>query len=265
MSRAALPAPVELRVLIVDDERLAREKLWRFLTEADAVRVVGEAANGKEAVTRIRKERPDVIFLDVQMPGMDGFGVIEELATDAVPAVVFVTAHDEYAIRAFEVEAIDYLLKPFDRLRLHESLDRVRRQLGQEPALFMEKLRRLLGTGSARVAWPALQRIAVRSGGRIQSLRVDEVHWFEAADNYLRVHTTGAAHLIRETLTALEKSLDPNVFIRIHRSAIVRIESIREVDSLFHGDYEAVLRTGKRLPVGRKYRDRLIDAMGSRR
>jgi two-component system LytT family response regulator len=250
-------------VLIVDDERLARDKLRRFLAEADAVRVVGEAANGAEAVERIQEQHPDLVFLDVQMPGMDGFDVIEELPAEALPAVVFVTAHDEYAIRAFDVEAIDYLLKPFDRLRFRQALDRVRRQLGHEPGQLVEKLRRLLGSAGDERG-PTLRRIAVRSGGRIQSLRVEEIHWFEAADNYLRVHTAKAAHLIRETLSALERRLDPSLFIRIHRSAIVRIESIREVESLFHGDYEVVLGTGVRLPVGRKFRDRLVEAMGGR-
>lgn len=254
---------MELRVLIVDDERLARDKLRRFLKEAEAVRVVGEAANGAEAVERIQEQHPDVVFLDVQMPGMDGFGVIEELPAEALPAIVFVTAHDEYAIRAFEVEAIDYLLKPFDRLRLRQALDRVRRQLREEPEQLMDKLRRLLGS-AADEREAVLRRIAVRSGGRIQSLKVEEIHWFEAADNYLRIHTARAVHLIRETLSALERRLDPAVFIRIHRSAIVRIESIREVESLFHGDYEVVLGSGERLPVGRKYRDRLVEAMGGR-
>ncbi len=264
MSRVATPAGVaELRVLIVDDERLAREKLRRTLAEAEAVRVVGEAANGSEAIERIRKDRPDVVFLDVQMPGMDGFDVIERLPADAIPAVVFVTAHDEYAIRAFDVEAIDYLLKPFDRLRLRQTLERVRRQLGQEPRQLVEKLRRILESPGA--AGASLRRIAVHSGGRIQSLKVEEISWIEAADNYVRVHTPRAVHLIRETLGSLERRLDPTLFIRIHRSAIVKIETIREVESLFHGDYAAVLTTGERLPVGRRYRDRLVEAMGGRR
>ncbi len=191
---------------------------------------------------------------------MDGFAVVEELPDDDLPAVVFVTAHDEYAIRAFEVEAIDYLLKPFDRLRLRQTLERVRRQRTQDSAEIVEKLRRLLEAG-ADPRRP-LRRIAIRSGGRIQSVRVEDVYWFQAADNYLRIHTGKAVHLIRETISALERRLDPGLFIRVHRSAIVKIESIREVESLFHGDYEAVLRTGERIPVGRKYRVGLLQAMG---
>jgi two-component system, LytTR family, response regulator len=244
----------------VDDERLARDKLRRFLADAEGFRVIGEAGNGGQAVALISRERPDVVFLDVQMPGMDGFAVLEELPDELLPAVVFVTAHDEYAIRAFEVEAIDYLLKPFDRARLARTLVRVRRQLRGESGELAEKVRRLLAAGAGERR--PLRRIAIRSGGRIQSIPVDEIHWFEAADNYLKIHTARAVPLIRETLAELERRLDPDVFIRIHRSAIVRIESILEVECLFHGDYEVVLRSGTRLPLGRKYRDRLLEALG---
>jgi two-component system LytT family response regulator len=247
----------------VDDERLARDKLRRFLADAEGFRVIGEAGNGGQAVAFISRERPDVVFLDVQMPGMDGFAVLEALPEGALPAVVFVTAHDEYAIRAFEVEAIDYLLKPFDRARLARTLVRVRRQLRGHSGELTEKIRRLLAAGAGERR--PLRRIAIRSGGRIQSLPVDDIHWFEAADNYLKIHTAKAVPLIRETLAELERRLDPDVFIRIHRSAIVRIESILAVESLFHGDYEAVLRSGERLPVGRRYRERLLETIGLRR
>jgi len=247
----------------VDDERLARDKLRRFLAEAEGFRVVGEAANGAGAVALISRERPDVVFLDVQMPGMDGFAVLEELPDESLPAVVFVTAHDEYAIRAFEVEAIDYLLKPFDRARLRQTLLRVRRQLRRDSGEIAEKIRRLLAAGAGERR--PLRRIAIRSGGRIQSLPVESVFWFEAADNYLKIHAGKSVHLIRERLSELERRLDPEAFIRIHRGAIVRIESILAVESLFHGDYEAVLRSGERLPVGRRYRERLLETIGLRR
>ena len=153
-------------------------------------------------------------------------------------------------------------MKPFDRIRLRQSLERVRKRLREEPDALLQRLRRLLDAGTP-FARP-LRRIAVRSGGRIQSLRVEEVTWFEAADNYIRIHTGNAVRLVRETLSEVERRLDPEVFIRIHRRAIVKVEEIREVESLFHGDYEVVLRTGARLPVGRKYRDRLLEAMGGR-
>ena len=247
----------------MDDERLARDKLRRFLADAEGFRVIGEAGNGGQAVALISRERPDVVFLDVQMPGMDGFAVLEELPDAMLPSVVFVTAHDEYAIRAFEVEAIDYLLKPFDRARLARTLVRVRRQLRRDSGELAEKVRRLLAAGAGERR--PLRRIAIRSGGRIQSLPVNDIHWFEAADNYLKIHTARAVPLIRETLAELERRLDPEVFIRIHRSAIVRIESILAVESLFHGDYEAVLRSGERLPVGRRYRERLLETIGLRR
>lgn len=264
MTRRSREDRGKLRALIVDDERLAREKLRRLLEEPDAgpVVVVGEAANGHQAVERVRREHPDLLFLDIQMPGMDGFAVIEELLVEELPAVVFVTAHDEYAVRAFEVEAVDYLLKPFDRLRLKQTLDRVRRHLGEDPTAFLEKLRRLVSSdpGAAR----PLKRIAIRSAGRIQSLRIEEVSLFEAADNYLKVHAGKAVHWIREALSDLERRLDSDCFIRIHRSAIVRIDAIREVESLFHGDYAVVLKSGERLAVGRKYRDKLLEALGTR-
>jgi two-component system LytT family response regulator len=192
---------------------------------------------------------------------MDGFDLIKKLEPEMPPAIVFVTAHDDHAIKAFEVEAVDYLLKPFDRSRLRQALDRARRQLRQGPGEMIETLRRLLdAAGGTR----RLRRVAIRSGGRLQSLRVEEIQWFEAADNYVRIHTGKGAHLIRETLSQLEQRLDPELFIRVHRSAIVKIDGIREVESLFHGDYAVVLRTGERLAVGRSYRERLLEAIGDR-
>jgi two-component system LytT family response regulator len=222
---------------------------------------VGEAASGAEALARIRELRPDVVFLDIQMPGMDGFDLIKKLEPEMPPAIVFVTAHDDHAIKAFEVEAVDYLLKPFDRPRLRQALNRARRQLAQGPGEMVERLRRLLDTASET---RRLRRIAIRSGGRLQSLRVEEIQWLEAADNYVRIHTGKGAHLIRETLSQLEQRLDPELFVRVHRSSIVKIDGIREVESLFHGDYAVVLRTGERLAVGRRYRERLLEAIGDR-
>jgi len=258
-----MSAPPELRVLIVDDERLAREKLRRFLAEWETVRVVGEAENGSQAVARIRELRPDVVFLDVQMPGMDGFGVLSQLSGRGLPVFVFVTAHDEYAIRAFEVEAIDYLLKPFDRARLGQALERARRQVDRGPDELARKLERLLAAQAG--SGGTVRRIAVRADDRIQSVKVDEVQWFEAADNYVKVHSDKTVHLIRETLSNLERRLEADAFVRVHRSAIVSLDAVREVESLFHGDYEVVLRTGERIAVGRKYRDSLLKALGERR
>ena len=250
----------KLRALIVDDERLARQKLRRLLTEEPDVEVVGDCGSGAEAVEAIRAERPDLVFLDVQMPGLDGFGVLREVGPGQAGRVVFVTAHDEHAVRAFEVEALDYLLKPFDRARFRQALDRARRERRQG---LEEKLAALLERVE-RVERPAerLERILVGSGGRMTFLKLREVDWIEAADNYVRLHAGREAHLVRETLRRLEPRLDPHLFLRIHRSAIVNLESVAEVRSLFHGDYDVLLRNGTALPVGRTYRDRLLQRMG---
>ena len=254
----------KLRTLIVDDERLARLKLRRFLDEQPDVEIVGECGSGAEAVERIRAEQPDLIFLDIQMPGLDGFGVLREIRKrEAGPErrgrVVFVTAHDEHAVRAFEVEALDYLLKPFDRARFQQTLDRVRRERRQS---LDEKIAALLEKIDQPEPEAQLDRILVRSGGRMTFLKLREVDWIEADDNYVRLHAGRAAHLVRETLRGLEPRLDPRLFLRIHRSAIVNIEAIAEIRSLFHGDYGVLLRDGTALPVGRTWRDRLLQRMG---
>jgi two-component system, LytTR family, response regulator len=262
VNRSEAPDPAGLKVLIVDDERLARAKLRRFLSESPEVRVVGEAATGTEALKRIHEQRPDLVFLDIRMPAMDGFEILEKLPPDARPAIVFVTAHDEHAVRAFDAEAVDYLLKPFDRSRLRRALDRTRLARKRDPEELLGILRRL--TALAAPERRALRRIAVRSEGRLHSYRVEDIHWFEGADNYVRLHTGRGVHGIRETLSELERRLDPERFVRIHRSAIVGIDAIREVESLFHGDFAVVLRTGERLAVGRTYRGRFLEAIGDR-
>lgn len=247
----------KLRALIVDDERLARLKLRRFLDDEPDIEVIGECASGAEAVERIRAERPDLVFLDIQMPGLDGFAVLREVGPDRSGRVVFVTAHDEHAVRAFEVEALDYLLKPFDRARFQQTLERVRRERRQT---LDEKITALL----ERIERPTehLDRILIRSGGRMTFLKLREVDWIEADDNYVRLHAGREPHLVRDTLRRLEPRLDPRLFLRVHRSAIVNIEAIAEIRSLFHGDYDILLRDGTALPVGRSYRDRLLQRMG---
>jgi two-component system, LytTR family, response regulator len=249
----------KLRALIVDDERLARLKLRRFLDEEPDIDVVGECASGVEAVDRIRSEQPDLVFLDIQMPGLDGFAVLREVRKREVGPggrVIFVTAHDEHAVRAFEVEALDYLLKPFDRARFQQTLDRVRRERRQT---LDEKIASLL----ERIERPAerLDRILLRSEGRMTFLKLREVDWIEADDNYLRLHAGRETHLVRDTLRRLEPRLDPRLFLRIHRSTIVNVEAIAEIRSLFHGDYDVLLRDGTTLPVGRTWRDRLLQRL----
>ena len=252
----------KLRTLIVDDERLARLKLRRFLEEQPDVEIVGECGSGAEAVERIRAEQPDLLFLDIQMPGLDGFAVLREVGSERRGRVVFVTAHDEHAVRAFEVEALDYLLKPFDRARFQQTLDRVRRE--RRPTLD-EKIAALLERIEKPATEECLDRILVRSGGRMTFLKLCDVDWIEADDNDLRFHAGRATHRVRDTLRRLAPRLDPRLFLRIHRSAIVNIEAIAEIRSLFHGDYDVLLRDGTALPVGRTYRDRLLQRMGDPR
>ena len=252
----------KLRTLIVDDERLARLKLRRFLEEQPDVEIVGECGSGAEAVERIRAEQPDLLFLDIQMPGLDGFAVLREVGSERRGRVVFVTAHDEHAVRAFEVEALDYLLKPFDRARFQQTLDRVRRERRQT---LDEKIAALLERIEKPGTEEHLDRILVRSGGRMTFLKLRDVDWIEADDNDLRLHAGRATHRVRDTLRRLAPRLDPRLFLRIHRSAIVNIEAIAEIRSLFHGDYDILLRDGTALPVGRTYRDRLLQRMGDPR
>jgi two-component system LytT family response regulator len=248
-----------LRALIVDDERLAREKVRRFLSVEDDIQVVGECGTGLEAVETILRERPDLLFLDVQMPGFDGFRVLQEVGADPARQVVFITAHDEHAVRAFEVEALDYLLKPFDAARFRQALARARsRPQGLQPRQVESLLARLRHGDGRRPA-----RLVVRSGGRIVLVPVQEIDWVEAADNYVRLHAGGQDHLLRETMATMEARLDPRRFLRIHRCSIVNLERVAELRHAPHGDLELVLRSGKTLPIGRSYRDDVVEALGA--
>jgi two-component system LytT family response regulator len=250
---------VKIRAAIVDDEPLARERLRTLLLEEAEVEVVAECAEGSAAVKAIETHRPDVVFLDVQMPEMDGFAVLQALAPGRVPSVVFVTAYDKYALQAFDVHAVDYLLKPFDRDRFRRALARVRAAVlaGEEttPRLLalLERLRR-----EGR-----LDRLVVKSRGRIFFLRTGEIDWIEAAGNYVRVHAGKEAHLVRETLGALEEKLDHGRFARIHRSTIVNLDSVKELQPSFHGEYVVRLRDGTELVLSRGYRGRVRHLFGS--
>jgi two-component system LytT family response regulator len=250
---------MKIRTVVVDDERHARQKVRALLAAAGDVEIVAECADGDDAVATILETRPDLVFLDVQMPGRDGFDVLRAIG-DAARHVIFVTAHDQYAVRAFEVQALDYLLKPFDRVRLAVALDRVRARLrdGQE---LQAQLRALVE--QVRPGGETLDRIMVKSSGRITFLRIEEIDWIEAADNYVRLHAGRETHLIRETMNHLETKLDRRRFVRVHRSAIVNLDSIREIRSLFHGDHAILLRSGADIPLGRSYRDRLEAIFGS--
>jgi two-component system LytT family response regulator len=251
---------VAIRALIVEDEPLARERVRALLAAEPDVEIVGEARDGLEAVEAIRREAPDLVFLDVQMPELDGFGVIERLGALNMPVVVFMTAYDQYALRAFEVNALDYLLKPFDRERFQRAVERARGHLDPQGAGALSQ--RLLGLlqnlkGSPRY----LERLVVRSSGRIFFLKAEEIDCVEACGNYVRLCVGDDEHLLRETMTSLEAKLDPSRFLRIHRSTIVNVERIKELQPSFHGDYVVMLLSGKRLTLSRGYRDRLQEIL----
>ena len=262
-SKAAAP----LRVLIVDDEPLARDSLRVILSAEHELEIVGECGDGAAAVAAIRSLAPDLVFLDVRMPGLDGFGVVDAIGTDRMPAVVFVTAYDEHAVRAFEINALDYVLKPFDDDRLRAALARARAhlELARDGALS----RRLAGllanvpdaardsaAGDGGPAW--IERLQVPVGDRIRLVRVEEIDWIEGAGNYVRIHSGREKHLVRTTLAALERELNPRRFVRIHRSAIVNVDRVRELEPYTGGDYIAFLMDGRKLRVSRTYRDRLL-------
>jgi len=245
-----------LTMLLVDDEPLAREGL-RMLLSGDAdVAAIYEAKDGSEAVRAIRDLRPDLVFLDVQMPEMDGFQVVREIGADHMPAIVFVTAHDEHAIQAFEINAIDYLLKPVSRERFTKALARAKSRLGSRPAdETSRKIESLLESLTAPPRY--LKRLAVRSAGKTIFVEMKDVDWIEAAENYAQLHVGRSAHLVHVAMNTLEKSLDPEMFLRVHRSAIVNIARIRDLQPASHGEYMLTLTNGVRLQSSRTYNEKL--------
>ena len=250
-----------IRVLRVDDESLAREMLREMLQDDPQVTIVGESCNGREAVEAIRTHSPDLIFLDVQMPELGGFEVLEALGKD-LPRVIFVTAYDQYAVRAFEVHALDYLLKPFDQDRFDISWRRARAQIlrdrdggtDQRILALLEEMK----AGNNKY----LERLVVKTSGRIYFIETAEIDWIEAEGNYVSVHSNKKSHLLRETISGLEAQLDPRKFLRIHRSSIVRIDRIQELQPWFHGEYRIILQNGTQLTLSRNYRDKLQEALG---
>ncbi len=255
---------MRIRALIVDDEPLARERIRTLLRQQPDFEIAGECGDGARAVAAIEKLRPDLVFLDVQMPEAGGFEVLEAVGAARMPAVIFVTAFDQYALRAFEVSALDYLLKPFDRARFDAALARARRQITDARADPLEKrLRALLA--QVRPAKKYAERLVIRSGGRVQFLRADEIDWIGAAGNYAEIHAGRETHLLRETMAALEARLDPEKFLRIHRSAIVNFDRVRELSPTPQGDHRVRLRDGTHLTLSRSYRDRLEQLLGKSR
>src|SRR5262245_29115052 len=267
----------QIRTLIVDDEVLARRRSRNLLRGRGDFAVIGECTNGHEALIAIRRHAPDLVFLDVQMPDLDGFGVLAALTADQLPVVIFVTAYDQYAVRAFEFHALDYLLKPFDDEGFERTLagagtpfEQQRfRQLSERMLALLEdhqgKPKFAAGKSSASPAQPRPpSRLIVKSTGRVFFIRIEEIDWIEAEGYYARLHVGGKSHLLRETLTNLESQLDQNRFLRIHRSTIVNLERIRELQTQSHGECTVVLNDGTNLKLSRGYRDRLTSLLGQR-
>jgi two-component system LytT family response regulator len=243
-----------MNVLIVDDEPLAREGIALLLREEPAVTGMAQARHGAEAVEMIRAERPDLLLLDVQMPELDGFGVLKELGADAIPPVIFITAHDKYAIQAFEVNAIDYLLKPVTRERFSQALRRVRERLNAQ-GTDNRHVASLLQQLSTQPKY--LQRIALRAGGRISFVGVEDILYLQAAENYVQLHLKSSRHLLHVPIATIESSLDPSMFLRIHRSVIVNLRHIRELETGPHGEFIVLLHGGARLQSSRSYHDKI--------
>jgi two-component system LytT family response regulator len=251
-----------LKALIIDDEPLARKGIRSLLRNEPDIAIAGECADGLEAVEEIQNKRPDLVFLDVQMPGLDGFGVIEAIGVDKMPVIVFVTAYDLHALRAFQVHAIDYLLKPLNAARFREALDRARRMATtSRPDDLGAKMLDLLESVKPR-GERYTERFIIRSLGRVTVLPAAEVEWIQAEGDYVELHSLhGKKHLLREKISVLEENLDPSVFVRIHRSSIVRIDRIRELRPHFNGDHAVYLQDGTRLSLSRTYRKRAFQSL----
>jgi two-component system LytT family response regulator len=252
-----------IRTLIIDDELLARKRIRNLLRGRREFEIIGECANGKEAVTTIARQRPELVFLDVQMPDLDGLGVAQAIAAECQPVIVFVTAYDQYAVRAFEFHALDYLLKPFDDERFEKTLEWARAQIERNQIhAFSQRLVALLEDYQGRhKTAPAqaqtLARVMVKSAGRIFFINAEEIDWIEAEGCYARLHTGRQSHLLRETMSALEARLDPQLFLRIHRSTIVNRARVKELLPQSHGECIVLLHDGTQLRLSRSYRDKL--------
>lgn len=250
-----------IRTLIVDDESLARERVRDMLAQYGDIEVIAECANGYEAVEAITKHAPDLVFLDVEMPGMDGFGVLDALDSDRLPVIIFVTAYDQYAVKAFEVYALDYLLKPFDQERFDKALSRAKDYiLNQKNDSLSERILKALEEIKSKPVH--LERLVIKMHGHVFFVKTEEIDWLEAEGNYVRLHSGKESYLLRDTITALENQLDPKKFVRVHRSAIVNIDRIQELQPWFHGEYRIILKEGVELTLSRSYREKLHEALG---
>jgi len=249
---------MKIRTLIVDDEPLARDRVRRFLRDETEIEIVGECGNGAEAIEFIKKEKPELVFLDIQMPEKNGFDVIKSLDAKTIPTIIFVTAYDQYALQAFDASALDYLLKPFNRERFHRAVGRAREHIeNKKRGNLDERIASLIADLKTEKKY--LERLVVKSVGRVFFLKIDEIDWIEAAGNYLKLHVGRESHLIRETMNAIEAKLNPDKFLRIHRSTIVNIDRIKELHPMFSGDYDVVLQNGTKITLSRNYRERFLE------
>lgn len=250
----------KIRALIVDDEPLARRRIKSLLAHDSSVDIIGECSDGYKAVSSIRELNPDLVFLDVQMPAMSGFDVIKTIGPERMPTVIFVTAYDQYALKAFDVNALDYLLKPFNRTRFQKTLERakttIRRIQNHE---VNDQLLSLLGDLRREQEMP--DRFIIKSGGRVVFLRVEEIDWISTVGNYVRLHVGRDSHLMRETMTGMESKLNRDRFMRIHRSTIVNLDRVKEVQPWAKGEFVVIMRDGTRLIMSRRYRERLNERL----
>ncbi len=262
-----------LRAIVVDDEKLARRGLSLRLANIPQVDVIAECANGKEALQVIGTASPDLVFLDIQMPGMDGFDLVCELQADAMPLIIFVTAFDQYAIDAFRIHAVDYILKPIDEERLEEAVGRAVERHALSSQDSKERLmalvsgrdewsaaKELVANQSPTPAWP--ERLTIKDGSEFQFIKIPDIQWIDAAGDYMCIHAGGKTHIMRTTMKQLEASLDPDIFIRVHRSSIVNVNSIASATTHLNGEYVLTLEGGARLKVSRSYRERIRSLLG---
>ena len=249
-----MTAPV--RTLIVDDEPLARKHLRSLLAEHGDIAIIGEAGNGKDAIAAIRRDQPELVLLDIQMPEIDGFGVVREIGAERMPVVVFVSAFDEYALAAFEAQALDYIMKPVKRDRFHATIRRAVDMIGRRAGGDLRgPLSRLLERIETERKYPS--RLAIKTEGRVLFLKANEIDWIETDGDHVKFHVGQQTYLHRTTLTRLEERLSPKIFLRIHRSIVVNVERVRELQPWFQGDYVLILADGTRLTSGRSYRERV--------
>jgi two-component system LytT family response regulator len=249
---------MQIRTLIIDDEPLARDRIKRLLRDEDGMKIIGECKNGVEAIDTITRVKPGLVFLDIQMPEKNGFEVIKALNASELPTIIFVTAYDQYALQAFDVHALDYLLKPFNRDRIKKAVSRAREQMEHRRLGNLdERLNSLIA--DLRGEKKYLDRLVVKSVGRVFFLKSDEIDWIEAAGNYVKLHVGRESHMIRETMNGIEAKLDPEKFLRIHRSTVVNIDRIKELHPMFSGDYAVILRNGTELALSRNYRERFTE------